>query len=488
MLSKENKWLLIVILLINAVLALYPAIRFDLPVTQTDGATYYTFSRLFVENGINSENPTYNQIGALEKRISEYPPLVIVVFGSLIKYFGNDLFWVNGGYGAIFFLIATVFVYLLFKELNGNYWIGLFGALFSIFNVRAYYTLFAGQTPFFTAVCLTFPALFFTLKYFRENKIYHLVTAIIISALTYLSYTPQAFFLTILQIGLAVGFCLKQKLKLDLPKIKIVWLYKDLNKKMLYFFVPLFILAGILTKIYLFATSGRQGFVQQILSGLMTSGYGYQAVWGYILIMDNPIIVTLAIAGLFYLLYKQEWEILALVLAGLSIVLINIFAIPDVFAKYFFYRFYVTFFVLILIPTSIIFVNGLKNRHTRVFFVVLLILSLLIQIAGIGFFYSKIGPAISADERDAALFLAQNPSASVLYVNNVPEEGLFRASKWIFVYARSENFDTSDKIPEKINQKYIFIADYSKLSVGETEKTDLLKTVFSSGNVVIKEN
>ena len=107
------------ILFINAILVLFPALIFDMPVAQTDGASHYAYAKVFSETwDIDAKNPEYNKIGSVENKLSDYPPLVTVVFGSMLALFGNDIFLVNGGFGLAFFLIASASFYLLTKELT----------------------------------------------------------------------------------------------------------------------------------------------------------------------------------------------------------------------------------------------------------------------------------------------------------------------------------------------------------------------------------
>ncbi len=486
---KNSNWALVIILVINAVLALYPAFVFNAPVTQTDGATYYALARTYAEGGISAENPAYNKPGSLEQHVSDYPPFAVVTFGLLLKYVGHDVFWINGAYTAVFFLLSTFFVYLLFFELTKDRNVALLGSLFSALNFRAYFSHLTGHYPYFVSFCLIAPSLYFTLKYFRTGRNSYLCGALALTVLTYLTYTPIAAFLTLLEIGLVIGISAKEKVQLKLPKIEAVWKEKkDLFGKSSLFLLPMLILAAVLTKLYLFAASGRQGFLSSIIAALLKMGDGYPKAWGYFLVVDGPFIVTLAAIGLLYLLWKQEWDIISLFVAASVIVAVNLFVIPvGVFARYFVYRFYPFFFILLALPASVMIVNGLKNKHTRFLFSLILIFTLLFQVGELGFLYGKLEPAITQDEMQVAQFLAKDPSIPITYVKNYKGDSSFRDFKWLLVYSKLNNFVLEQEMPETITTRYILIQDYSALDPAAKQKIANYKPVFSSGTVVIKE-
>ncbi len=483
-------WILCLILVINLGLAIYPALKYDLPVTQTDGATYYTLAKVYSEHGINAENPAFNRPGSLEKKVSDYPPFALVTFGSILNIFGHDTFWINGGYTAVFFLIATIFTYLLFLELTKDKKIALIGAAFSALNFRAYFSHLTGHFPFFVGFGLTIPALYCTAKYLNDKKRSSLILGILSTALVYLTYTPQAVFLTILQFGMAFGNLIEQKLNIKFPEIKIDWKKtSNLIKNSLMFFIPSLIIAAILTKMYLFAASGRQGFASAIIASLMKMGDGYPVAWGYFLIIEGPILFLFAIAGIIHIIRNNQWKILGLLTAAIGIVMVNLFVIPvGVFARYFIYRFYVTFFILLALPAAILIVKGLRSRQTRILFSIVLVLALLFNIAQIGFLYSKLEPAITQDELKASQFLSNNIDKSVLYIKNYPGDSSFRDFKWILIYSKIDNFQLEQQPIQNITQKWVLIEDYSYLTPEYKSKFDAMKTVFSSGNVVIKES
>lgn len=480
---KELQYIiLILILIVNAMLVLAPAFSFNLPIVQTDGATHYVYAKVYSETlSLDSKNPEYNKIGSAEEKISDYPPFTTIIFGGIIRIFGNDIFWINGGLSVIFFLLASIFFYMLLRDLTKNKSIALIGLVFFVLNVRAYYTLLTGTYPAFISFCLSIPALYFSYKLF-SGRIQNLAFAIIFTFLTTLTYTIQGLYLIFLEFMLWLGMEIAKNIDIKFPKIDLkINLSSSGIKKVASLIIPSLVFFVI---IFLrFSLEARSPWISEWISNLLSTCPGYPCIWKYFFIVDNPLIVLFAVIGIFYLIYKKNWMLVSLFLGGVMIVLSGgLFSGSGII--YFIYRFYTTFFVLLLIPASIL-LNRIitKNRKLGIF---LLIIALIIQISIVGFFYSKIGSAISQEEYAASKELLKYSNSSILYVNNDNEVGSFKAFKWIVVFAESENYNLTKMVPEELKgYDYIFVENKENLSSEEEKSLSNCETIFDGKMVEI---
>ncbi|MFC2143103.1 hypothetical protein ACFLQN_01765 [Candidatus Aenigmatarchaeota archaeon] len=491
--DRTNITILILIVVMLA-LVLYPAFAYSIPITQTDGATHYIYAKTYSDTGdLNALNPAYNTLGSCETRISDYPPLTTIIFSSLISIFGNDVFFINGGLAAIFFLIASIFVFLFFKDVTNNKKIALLGLLFFVLNLRAYYTLTTGIFPSFISFCLTIPSLYFAYRFFtnKGNTYWNFIFMIVLNFLTTLTYTVQGAYLIFIEFAMWIGIIIDEKVDIKLPQInyKIKRIdFSDFNK-IIYFLLPVVILFIVVFSMFTITESSsvRSDWLSNWASDLMGSCTGYPCAWNFFLITDGPVFILMAFLGSIYLFFKKQWKILSLVLASLIILLSGSFFINGTEnVMLYLYRFYTTFFVFLSIPTSILIYKILSNKQVRNVGVIILVLILMIQVGKLGFFYSQMTPAITMDEYYASQELLGYSDSRILYVNNDIESGNFRAFKWIVVYARSENYDVENILPNEITgYDYVFVKNKNILTEIEQKTLESLDITFTGEEVAI---
>ncbi|HLD88865.1 MAG TPA: hypothetical protein VI894_01530 [Candidatus Nanoarchaeia archaeon] len=493
---NKKKIYLALILIAGFIITATPAFLFKHPVVQTDGATHFVNARIFAETGsLNSEIPKYNWIGIAERKLSEYPPLNTILLGFFIKIFGNDMVWLNGLYAAVFLVIGNYFIYLFTRELTENENIALLVTLFSLLNVRAYYTIFSGILPAFVSYCLSFGALYFALKYFRNQKTKDLLFSIILNAAVWFTYLQQGLFLLAMEAALFAGVLMSRKIKLSIPQIKCdfeKFKVKDF-KPFFYLIVPSFLIAVLVAVKYMFAAKARTGIITELIYSFLSATSGYQKIWETIIIMDEPIMVTFAFIGILYLLYKQYWKPFSLIAVGSIIVLINTIIIPEnLWVKIYFNRFYLMFFIIMAISASIMLYNFSKNKNIGKVVSAIIIISLLLQAGKLAVFYYKIGPALDSEEYASAMFLNERRNSSILYIQNEDVSASFRDFKWIVVYAETNNYDFVPvnylgKLENPEGYDYVYI--YNKNFLKQEDKNALkkLNIAFEGKHVEIYE-
>ncbi len=499
---SDNKWILLLFLAV-AILCFYPAMKFDLPVVQTDGASQYIYAKTLADTGsLNSDNPIYNQYSSLEKKISDYPPFMPASFAVFIKVFGNgaaDTALINGVFGGIFILFGLFFIYVFAKELTGSKGIAAIVLLFAVLNVRMYFMLFVGMFSSVVAFALFFPALYFALKFFKADKFsgINFGFALLFNILVFLTYPIFGIYLLFIESLLWLGLALKNKLNFSFPQIKLN--FKPVSftdfKKYLYFIIPALAVFIFVLLTFALNTVARSSWVGQWISALLGNCPGYQCVWGYFLIADGILFVLFAAIGIFYLIYKQDWPVVFLFLAGLFIVLFkNWFVTGDVTILIYLYRFYVIFFVLMAIPAAMLVYDGLRNINTKKLTAVLFAVCILLQVLTIGMFMSFVQPALSHDEYDAAIFLKENPGKT-LFFDNKEESAQFRSFKWVVVYSQQNVFDVLSKnngvtaLPldfSDLNYDNVFISDVNSLGWKDKTLLDLgYVAAFENGSVAV---
>ncbi len=475
----ENKWL-IAILILGFVLAAYPSFKYNLPVVQTDGASYYSYAKIYSETGsLNAPNPEWNRIDALETKLSDYPPFFTITMGYAIMMFGNDIFWLNGFYLAIFFTLANLFVYLLalelagdFKENKENKKIALLAVLFSALSVRAYYHIFTGQYTLFVSICFAIPAIYFTVKYLYERKTWHFAGMLAFALLAGLTYMQQLLYIAVVQLFILLGFIANDRLKLAIPKMSVKFrLTKQDTKDFIKIILPTIFIFCIIFFIYgiLPGSSGRNSFIQGWIESMMKPVGGFQSVWQKFFITDGPIFFTMALAGTIYLLYNQKWKSIAPMLGGALIVISgSIFFVNYPMALMLVLKFYYIFFILMSIPAATLFIKLLSNKNTKNLFAVILVLSIIIQLLMLGFFFKQVSPALSEEEYAASKILLTDSNAPTAYIYDRSYESGFKSFKWDVVYARSENYEVFKNVPENISEyEYVYVVDRDKLTQNE---------------------
>lgn len=283
-LFKRN-WVIILLMIAAFLLSSWPSFVFKLPITQTDGVFHYVSAKTYAETGtLNADIPKYGLSSALETNINQQPPFVVLSLGMLLKYFGNDFFFINGFYCSIFFVIAILFIYLFTKDMFGKN-VALLSSSFSILNIRAYYTSFVGLYPAFVSFCLSFPSIYFTYLYIKNKRINYFVLGIFFNALVCLTYIQQAFFVIIIELFMLFGFLLhnrfkfKLNFKLDLhrPSNKYEHHKRKINTAIYYLLLMIMFLFVIFN--YVFTVKAREYFINQLITAWFNPYYGYQAVW-----------------------------------------------------------------------------------------------------------------------------------------------------------------------------------------------------------------
>ena len=215
---KKNFWLLL-ILLVNLGIVLYPTLMTSLPITQTDGLTYYGISRTLAETGdFFAELPDYLPVKGEEGTfVNEFLPVPTLYLAAFIKIFG-DQSAMNGAALGLLFVLANLFVYLLASRFVSKK-AALIVTLFSVLNFRFYYLLFGGNWANVFAICLSLPALYYFLKFLEEKKSTSFLLASSFLLLTAGSHTVHFLFTVLLMFGLIFGVKVLKNTKLKLPEI-----------------------------------------------------------------------------------------------------------------------------------------------------------------------------------------------------------------------------------------------------------------------------
>lgn len=485
--TNKTSTALIIILLVIASIALAPAIAYKLPIVQTDGATHYTYAKLYVESGLDAKNPEYNKWGSGEEKVSDYPPFTTIVFGNILRFFGNDVFWINGGLGLIFIIIAAVSLYFFVKDVF-NSSIALIALLFFALNLRIYYTLFVGIYPALIAACLSIPALYFSYKFFSSEKrqVLSFVMTFIITALVIFTYPVMGAYLIILELFLWLGIKAREKLQVNFPKIDIKVKRSSLRElKPLLIIIPIALLFLLALKSFTINES-RVTWLSEFTGEMFKQCSGYPCVWKYFVIMDSPLIVLFAALGFLYLLYKNKWDIIFLLIGALAIVMLG--SIVTTGIVYLIYRFYVLFSILLAIPAAVFIYKIISMRELRKIGILLLVIMLAMQAAILGYFYAHIQPSISQSEISAAQILYQHKDSNILYLVKEKDPGSFKSFKWVLLYAKSEHYVTPIQLDSSINLSmydYVFVNDESKLTQQENSMLSGLNKIFDEGNVQV---
>ena len=304
------------------------------------------------------------------------------------------------------------------------------------------------------------PALYFSLRFFSGRSRTDFAFSMVLTLLATLAYSIQGLYLIFLEAALWLGCELEKKLKIRFPKIELKIGKMEL-KSIAYLIIPCIAFSAF---VFLrFGISTRGSWISEWISSLLASCPGYPCIWTQFLIVDNALVIVAAALGVIYLAYTKNWKILSLFLGGSLIVLAGTLFQGSGIVRLT-YRFYTTFFALLVLPAAVIIQKLIaKNRKAGM---VLLIAAMVLQLSIIGIFFSKIGPAITHDEFRAAGELSKL-NGSVLYVNNVQEEGNFRDFKWIVVFAKSDNYTVHNSLGNPAGFSYIFVQDKSQLNATE---------------------
>ncbi len=485
---KKEDIAILLILLAIVLLAVWPALVYRLPVVQTDGATHYTYAKLYVEQGIDAKNPEYNKWGSGEEKVSDYPPFTTLVFGNLLRLFGNDVFWINGGLGLIFIIIAAVSLYFFVRDLSDSKTALIALMLFAL-NLRIYYTLFVGIYPALISACLSIPALYFAYRFFSSGRrsAVNLLAAIITTGLVILTYPVMGAYLLVLEFFLWFGLKFREKIELKFPKIELRVKKSSLSdmKRLLAVMIPIAV-------IFLFALTSftikenRSAWFSDFGSEMFRQCPGYPCVWKHFEIMEGPLVLLFAALGMLYLLYKNRWDMFFLLLGGLAIVMLSAVMVSGI--VYLIYRFYTLFSILLLMPAAVFIHKIISVKELKRVGIFLLVIMLVLQAAVLAYFLVHVQPAISESEIKAADVLYQHRSSNILYLVKEKDPGSFKAFKWVLLYAKSEHYITPVQLDPSVNvtsYDYVFVNDKSKLTENEAQILSGLTKIFDEGGVQV---
>ncbi len=477
-------WLVTLVVLVN-VLLLTPTVVNHLPISQYDGAYYYNLARTWKEKGFNAElEPKIPGVDT----VSDFPPVLIWMLKKMLD-FGLDIWVINGVLVGLIFVIGNIYLYFLVKKLTKDKTAALLTLVFSVLSVRAYYSIFAGIWPTTVAISFSWIALFYVVCFLEKPNTKNMLPVIALNLLVIFTHTVSGIFLLFIEAFLCLGFVADKKIKIEFPKINFE-IKQQQNKKdyslLLVFGISIF---AVIVSIPLYILVGqKQGWLTPWFDNMLSTYGGYQVIWQYFLVLDGPIITILAAVGALLLIYRaNNWKTFSIILAGFLMVVSRKFIIAGgVYGiENYFLKFYPMFFVLMALSASIVLARFIRNKKLKNVGIALVILAILFQIAVLGYFYSKIQPAITDDELSAAKFILHKQPASVLYVYNIPEDASFRSSYWILVLSHQKSFKTAESLPDRFDENLVLIADKTKVT--NTGQLDKYKEVFNRGVVIVYE-
>jgi len=451
------------------------------PIVQTDGASHYVYAKTFAEQGFYSANPKYNWYGSAERYSSEYPPLSPFVLGMLMQVL-SPVMLLNGLYGALFAVLGAWFLYKFVEELLDSEYAALIAVGLYILNVRMYVGLHIGLYANSIAYFLTFPALYFALRAFKRGG-RNWAGAFISTGLISLAYPLHTLFVLFMQVALWKGVHMKHSFKIEWPKVnvKIKNLHFEHLKDIGLYFLGVLLFLGVVLKMVIFSAGhARAGWIGQWLSKLLASNCTtYPCIWKYFLLLDGPLLVIGAGLGFLYAIYRNNWLVAQFFGAGWFIVLCDwLFIEGDAIMLIYFYRYYVTFFVVMAVTCAYLFTELRKNKQWRQIAQIALVLMFVIQGVKLGMFFSQIGPAMAPEDVASAQFLH---GKSVYYFNNLKEVDTFRSFKWLPVTAETNVMEIGEgelDVESALEYDYLYIGDGSTLTLN-------YPIAFRSGKTVV---
>lgn len=513
--QNETNWqktALILIFLVNIVLAFYPTIFISNPVSQFDGGYYYTIAKTWQESGINAEVPRHAQSSI--KKVSDYPPFVPFMILILLKLKVPEQFIYNGGFAAVFLLIGNFYFFLLVEKLTKSRNTAIIALALSVLSLRTYYQLYGGIWPFLVASALSIGALYHFISYNdakegkkdKKQEKKHLSYCIALSVIVFLTNSFPGVFMLILMGAYLVAKAVQQEQKEENKNIKrkvdkpgsetkgieeIVYvggyigdaenkLLKDNRIKLLGFLGVIFI--G-LTLQYALVDSKESWFLEWKNSLISGAPQGYPPIWRYFMIIDNPLLVIMAVIGVLYLLRTKQFETASLTLGGVAIILLNYLIVPKgIWLGHFFLNFYLTFYYLICISAAVALVAwSREGRLWKPYLACTLAIGLLMTAA----FAAITQPAITDEELYAAKNFAKIDAGKTFFVTNIDEQG-FRSTNWVFVFADPKDYDFGTSIPEDIsNYNIVFIFDRTKLSEKEISAMGEIQPIYEGNKVLV---
>lgn len=451
----------------------WPSFVYDAPILQTDGIAYYGFAKVFSEtNSLNSVVPSYFRFASVQESVvSDYPPFVTVVLGFLLK-FGNDVFWLNGAFAGIFFAMAAYFIFLFAEYLRINPYVVV---LVAMFNVRLFYTAWVGSIPAFVGFCFSIPALYFFVRFMDKKQVKDAVFALLFLLLVGLSYLQFVAYVFVLFVLLYIAKSMFS-VKIYWPQFKAKVVSADYSGFWV-LLVSLFVVAGII-KFFMFAASGRVGYVQDYMNYLLQNGVGYPHLWELPLITDNVFIVILAAASFIYCIYSQRWYLVALGVAVLGVLLSgSLLGLSSAWIYTYVLRFFTLNAVFLALLAGALLSRCWQFKWARNFFYVALLLQILMFVI----FASIVGPAISREEMGIIPLIKQK---SLLFVEDVNFGNSFSEPAWMIALSRPEKFEVVFDLPKKFPDGLILVDNYPRF---DTKGLDSRKTLFKGKDIWLVE-
>lgn len=481
---KKHSWI-IAILVINLVLVLYPTINFSLPITQTDGLTYFGISETLAETGdFHAEIPDSLPVKGEEGTyVKEFLPVPTLYLAAFIKVFGAKAA-MNGGALGLLFVLGNLFLFLLVSKLT-NKKIALITTLFSIFNLRFYYLFWGGNWANVFAITLSLPTLYFFYKYLHDNKTSSFSWMVLFLMLTAGSHTVHYLFTVCLMIGMWFGVKVMKNVEIKLPKIEFNFAKpaKD-TWKMARRSIAIIVVAFFATFVPFALAGTRTKWIAEWIDHLKAFDK-VPEFWHYGFITDGPILVVLAAIALIYALYKQNWELLGLAVPSYIIVCLTKFLVPeDIWLSLFVYRFQAFHFIILALLTAY-FVFSVIKEHPKLqkLLLTLLLISFLWQTSKVVALTGNIQSAITDAEYVAAL---EVKGEDFWLLKTEETDSSFRSHEWIMYYGdgHADNFST-ELTEEALAHDYLIVQDIAALTEEDLNMLLNKTQVFTQDSVAI---
>jgi hypothetical protein len=486
---KQNIWL-ILILIVNLAVVLYPTFSTSLPITQTDGLTYFGTSKMLAETGdFFAELPSYIPAkGEEATHINEFLPVPIVYMAGFIKFFGERI-TINGGALGLIFVLANFYLYFLVKKLTSKN-TALIVTLLSALNFRFYFLLFGGNWANACAMMLSIPTLYYYSEYLETNKKSSLLSVSCFLLLVAGSHTVQFLFTVFLMLGLWFGMKVLKNTKIKFPEIKLeIGAKQEKTIKTVIYTLGISIFAFLVTFIPFVLAGTRTYWVTEWINYLKA----YDKVpefWHYGVLTDGPVLIIFGLLGLLYAIHKQNWKIVGIAIPSFIIINLTNFLVPDeIWLSLFVYRYQAFHFIVLALLSAYFAFEVTKNvPKLKKLFVVLISIGVLWQAGLVGVLMHEVEPAITEDEFAAAEYL-KNTDGNFWLINNIDTDSSFRSYEWIFAYGDGD-VDNAGKVltQDALNYDYIMVQDIDVLTEEDSAILETKEVVFDQGIVSIYQN
>lgn len=446
------------LLFIFSVLAA-PILIYDLPFTQWDAGVYYTLTEAYDQGG---QDAVYSLDPSITK-VSDHPLLIIQLM-SFSKKFMSPAQIMNGLPILIIVFVSLFFFFLLTKKMYGTSTALILSAL-ALVNFRLFYELYSGIWATLLASCIAIIALYFLWKSLEGQSWSASAIACFFTILTINAHTITGLYLVFLETLVIFGYWLENNITLKLFDLTAK---KKINNNLVYFSWPLIIsimsLIGAIITVALIPS--REGWVSPWINGLLQSYGAFPVAWQYFLLIENPIIIGLVLLSLFWLVKDNQWRIVMLLLGGWLIINSLSFIggqnVPALAMHV--NKFYVLFYFLMILAIGYLFIKTKENVVLRRTLTALLVLAFLIQLVKIGYLESKISPAITFEELEAAESIK---GKNVLLIHPIEESNSFRSFSWVyFLSSPEQGYKTRilDHLPDNLTEEFILVSGHPEIN------------------------